>query len=144
MEHALTFREWDDPKGYGDGLDDVYDCTCGRTFQANGDIVDAFDHGRETAPKPRTPVVLAEVSEGMMLTTTVIRGDVEIIDVDWSTFVLDADNDATVEEIDAILDQIERLGVGQYRPKTHVGMPATVRQLRAARTAYIKAHGVRA
>ena len=45
MKHELTFREDEDPKGYEDGLDDVYDCTCGETFQANGDVSEAFDHG---------------------------------------------------------------------------------------------------
>lgn len=45
MKHELTFREDDDPKGYMDGLDDVYDCACGDTFQANGDVGEAFEHG---------------------------------------------------------------------------------------------------
>ncbi len=47
MKHELTYVE-DDPKGYGDGLSDFYRCTCGETFQANGDIIEAFDHGQET------------------------------------------------------------------------------------------------
>ena len=44
MKHELTWVE-DDPQGYGDGLSDFYRCTCGKTFQANGDVVEAFQHG---------------------------------------------------------------------------------------------------
>lgn len=46
VKHELTYVE-DDPQGYGDGLSDFYRCTCGMTFQANGDVQDAFDHGVE-------------------------------------------------------------------------------------------------
>lgn len=49
MKHELTYVE-DDPQGYGDGLSDFYRCTCGVTFQANGDVLSAFEHGQETAP----------------------------------------------------------------------------------------------
>lgn len=42
-QHDLTYREVDD--GYADGLNDVYDCSCGQTFQANGDVAEAFTHG---------------------------------------------------------------------------------------------------
>lgn len=45
VKHELEYVEPDDDKGYEDGLDDVYRCTCGETFQANGDVVDAFQHG---------------------------------------------------------------------------------------------------
>ena len=46
IQHELMYRETDE-SGYDDGLDDVYDCTCGETFQANGDIAEAFEHGYE-------------------------------------------------------------------------------------------------
>lgn len=46
MKHELEYVE-DDPQGYGDGLSDFYRCTCGDTFQANGDIIEAFEHGLE-------------------------------------------------------------------------------------------------
>jgi hypothetical protein len=35
----------DDEQGYGDGLDDVYLCTGGEWFEANGGVVEAFEHG---------------------------------------------------------------------------------------------------
>ena len=57
-QHELTYVELDD-KGYGDGLDDVYVCACGERFQANGDIVDAFEHGIEVGKQ----LGAAEVSD---------------------------------------------------------------------------------
>jgi hypothetical protein len=47
MIHELEYVEEADEQGYNDGLDDSYRCTCGRVFAANGDIVEAFDHGVE-------------------------------------------------------------------------------------------------
>lgn len=41
--HVLTYVDAED--GYADGLEDAFRCTCGQTFQANGDVQDAFDHG---------------------------------------------------------------------------------------------------
>jgi hypothetical protein len=49
--HELTYVE-DEFETAADGLSDFYRCTCGETFQANGDVQAAFAHGRETAPKP--------------------------------------------------------------------------------------------
>jgi hypothetical protein len=43
--HELTYFD-DDPKGYGDGLDATYTCTCGVVFDVYGDIEAAFEHGK--------------------------------------------------------------------------------------------------
>jgi len=88
--------------------------------------------GHQTAEKP---VVLAEVSEGLILLTTVIRGEAEVIDIDWSNLTLEADNDNAVDEIDSILHLIDELGVADAQPGNYVGMPEIVRQLNEARTA---------
>jgi hypothetical protein len=40
MTHELTYVD--------DDGQDIYRCTCGAVFEANGDIVDAFEHGYTT------------------------------------------------------------------------------------------------
>jgi hypothetical protein len=98
LEHGLTLVERDE-KGYGDGLDDVWRCSCGLEF-AIRDLAEAFDHGRETAPPPVTLVVV----EGGIARTVEVRGKVDVVHVDWDN-VDSGDMGAIVREI----EEIERL-----------------------------------
>lgn len=87
MIHELTYVEDADEGGYGDGLDDTYRCTCGETFQANGDIVAAFEHGQETAvASPEPPMALVHVDGGIAEEWYVVPGtgkpEVHVLDFD--------------------------------------------------------------
>ena len=84
MLHELTYVETDD--GYGDGLDDAYRCTCGETFQANGDVEAAFRHGQETASPDGPPLALVHVDGGIAEEWYTVEGtgkpQVHILDFD--------------------------------------------------------------
>lgn len=125
IEHVLTFVEDDDDQGYQDGLEDVYRCTCGATFQANGDIVEAFEHGQETA----VAVTVVAVDGGVAYTATVL-GKAETIHIDWDNLKPDAGNDHAAEEAQELLDQIEKLGVAKVKVRNRVNMPGIVTNLR--------------
>lgn len=133
MKHVLT-RVAHDEKGYGDGLDDIFVCTCGDEIDAN-DIEGAFEHGQETAGS----VVLNEVLGGLLTVTTLRGNGVEVINIDWDNLALDANNDYAVEEIDGILARIDELGVAGLKVGLHVGMPKIVEQLQKARQDYVRA-----
>lgn len=97
--HAIT-REEHDSQGYGDGLDDLWRCTCGESFELN-DGVDLFQHGQATAPRPLVWVAV----EGGIASAGVAVGSADVVQWDWDNIAETTDPG----EIEDAIAEAERL-----------------------------------